>query len=86
MFHTYVLRSQATGRYYIGSTDNLEQRLVYHNTNKTKYTRGKGPWELAWSESHSSRSDAMKREREFKGWKNRAYLERKLDIGSGSVG
>ena len=86
MFHTYVLRSQRTGRYYIGSTDNLEQRLIYHNTNKTRYTRGKGPWYLAWSELHSSRSEVVKREREIKGWKSRPYMERMLNIEPGSVG
>ena len=86
MFHTYVLRSQRTGRYYIRSTDNLEQRLIYHNTNKTRYTRGKGPWHLAWSELHSSRAEVVKREREIKGWKSRPYMERMLNIESGSVG
>ena len=86
MFHTYVLRSQTTGRYYIGSTDNLEQRLTYHNTNETKYTRGKGPWDLAWSERHDSRSEAVKREREIKGWKNRPYMEKTLGLNPRSVG
>ena len=86
MFHTYVLCSQKTGRYYFGSTDNLEQRLNYHNTNKTKFTRGRGPWELVWSEAHESRSEAVQREREIKAWKNRSHMEKMLGISSTSVG
>ena len=85
MFHTYVLCIQTSGRYYIGSTDNLEQRLVFHNTSKTKYTRGKGPWEIVRSEPHGSRSETVTREREIKGWKSRPYMEKMLGIYSGSV-
>ena len=31
MFHTYVLRSELTGRLYIGSTSNLRRRIDEHN-------------------------------------------------------
>ena len=86
MFHTYVIKSRSTGKYYIGSTADLLQRLEYHNTNKTRYTRGKGPWELVWSEAFATRTGATRREREIKDWKNSVYMEKQLGITKDSVG
>ena len=31
MFHIYILQSQQSGRYYIGCTKNVAQRLTQHN-------------------------------------------------------
>ncbi|HUW24823.1 MAG TPA: GIY-YIG nuclease family protein [Patescibacteria group bacterium] len=35
MFFVYILRSTKTGKFYTGSTNNLERRLTEHNANKT---------------------------------------------------
>jgi predicted GIY-YIG superfamily endonuclease len=72
MFWTYILQNPA-GKFYIGHTDNLQTRVANHNrTDKIggKFTRKNGPWILVWSEEHSSRSNAMRREREIKSWKS----------------
>jgi len=45
-FHTYILRSQATGRFYVGHTENLNKRLAEHHSNRTPSTKNRGPWEL----------------------------------------
>ncbi|WP_367119222.1 GIY-YIG nuclease family protein, partial [uncultured Mucilaginibacter sp.] len=34
MFYTYILQSTKSGRYYIGHTSNIEERLERHNTGK----------------------------------------------------
>ena len=34
-FHVYILRSQSTGRFYIGHTENLIKRIFEHNSNRT---------------------------------------------------
>ena len=31
MYHIYILRSIPTGRYYVGSTSDIDQRLAKHN-------------------------------------------------------
>ena len=31
MFHVYVLRSEKTGRMYVGSTDDVDRRVTQHN-------------------------------------------------------
>ena len=51
------------GQFYIGHTNNLENRISSHNrTDKTlgKFTRKNGPWRLVWSEEHADRAIAMR--------------------------
>jgi len=53
---------------YTGWTTNMEKRLQEHNEGKggAKYTRGRRPVKLVYHEPCSTRSDALKREREIK--------------------
>ena len=46
MYYVYLLKSLKDGRYYIGQTQDLQERLAYHNTGRSTYTRDRGPWEL----------------------------------------
>ncbi|MFC1947604.1 GIY-YIG nuclease family protein [Chloroflexota bacterium] len=75
MFIVYVLRSQSTGRSYIGQTSNLERRLQEHQAGDARYTRGRGPWTLVYKETYPTRSEAMKREKSLKSGKGREYLK-----------
>ena len=74
-FHAYVLRSQSTGRFYVGHTENLTRRIVEHNNNRTTSLKNRGPWELVYSEEYSTRSEASRRERQIKQMKSRPYIE-----------
>ena len=48
---------------YIGITNNLKNRIEAHSNGKgAKYTRGKGPFQILYTESYMSRSSASKRE------------------------
>jgi putative endonuclease len=71
----YILRSLKDGSYYVGSTQDLEDRLQRHNQGRTKYTKQKRPWELAYSEVYPDRSAAMKRESEIKTRKSRQFID-----------
>ncbi len=42
MYFTYILQSEKDGRYYIGSTNNLENRLKRHNKGYSRYTKNNG--------------------------------------------
>ncbi len=80
MFWAYILQNPA-GRFYIGHTDNLENRVKNHNrTDKMagKFTRKNGPWSLVWSELHATRAAAMEREREIKNWKSARLIRDRL--------
>ena len=70
MYYMYILQSDQTGKFYIGSTGNLEDRLLRHNSGRSKATRNGVPWQLVWSETFFTRSEAMCREMEIKSWKS----------------
>ena len=65
-FFVYVLKSESSGRSYVGHSKDLSKRFSEHNIGKSKTTRGKGPWKLVYSEEYKPRSDAAKREQYFK--------------------
>lgn len=75
MYHTYLLKSIKNGRYYTGSTRNLEKRLAEHNAGKSPYDRLNQPFVLLYSESFETRTEAVRRERYLKTGKGREELE-----------
>ena len=75
MYFVYILKSQKERTYYIGQTENIENRVNEHNRGKSAYTRRKAPWDLVHVEEFDTRSEAMKREHEIKKQKSRKYIE-----------
>ena len=73
--HVYILQSEASGRYYVGSAKDVEQRLARHNAAQSLYTKGRGPWRLVHLEEFPTRAAAVKREYAIKRMKSRAYIE-----------
>jgi len=71
----YILKSESTGRFYVGSTDDLAQRVREHNTGKSRATRNRGPWHLCWSRQFSTRAEAVRFERYVKSQKSRRVIE-----------
>jgi putative endonuclease len=70
IYYVYILQSFKNDKLYIGHTDNLSRRLEEHNTGRGgKYTRQNKPWKLLYSEEHSDRSSAAKRETYLKSTK-----------------
>ena len=62
----YILRC-ADNSFYTGITTDLQQRLQKHSEGTgAKYTRGRGPFEIVFSEPHLTRGAALKRELEIK--------------------
>ena len=75
MFTVYVLYSEKYNKIYIGYTSNIEQRLLSHNELETKgFTLRYRPWELIYSEVFSKKSEAMKREKQLKTARGRAFV------------
>jgi putative endonuclease len=70
MYDVYILKSKIKDRYYIGHTNNLEKRLIEHNSGKTKSTKAYLPWEVIHTESYKTKSEAFKRELEIKSYKS----------------
>ncbi len=80
MYYMYILQSEQTSRYYIGSSYDVAVRLAEHNAGKTLSTKSKIPWKLIYTESYSSRQEARQRERQIKSWKNPSYMLKTLGL------
>ncbi len=76
----YVLRSQPTGRYYVGTTNDLHRRLAQHNAGGTASTKAYRPWVLAHWEAFDDIPTARRREQQIKAWKNPAYMVKALGL------
>ena len=61
---------------YTGITNDLDRRTNEHgNGTGAKYTRGRAPFKLLYTETHSSRSQALKREVEIKSFDRATKLQ-----------
>lgn len=61
-WYVYMLRC-GDGTLYTGITDNVSHRLAAHRSGKgAKYTRGRGPLELVYTEEVPDKSAALRRE------------------------
>lgn len=62
MWYLYILRC-GDGTLYTGITTDVERRLEAHRQGRgAKYTRSRGPLELAYQEKCGTHSEALKRE------------------------
>ena len=81
MFYVYLLESESSGRFYIGQTNDIKDRLSYHNSGRSVYTKNRGPWKLLAYKTFNSRGEAMKYERYLKRLKNREKVLREFGLG-----
>ncbi|NJN42648.1 MAG: GIY-YIG nuclease family protein [Flammeovirgaceae bacterium] len=72
--YIYILQSLTTEKWYYGFTENLEQRLHDHQSNRSRYTRFKGPWKLIFKRTFEDKSEALRFEKHIKKSKNKLYL------------
>lgn len=68
MATTYILLC-ANGKYYVGSTENLEERLKRHNAGYgCGFTKAHLPVKLIYKEEYPTIEEAYQRERQLHGW------------------
>ncbi|EJN59630.1 GIY-YIG nuclease family protein [Halogranum rubrum] len=66
MHYVYIVECRDDS-YYTGYTTDVERRVSEHNDGTgAKYTRGRTPVDLVYTESYDSKSAAMSREYEIK--------------------
>jgi len=76
MFYCYVLRSLKTGGRYVGSCEDLGERIHRDNAGESKATKHGVPWALVHSESFLTRLEAAQRERYYKTGRGRDELDK----------
>ncbi len=75
MCYCYILYSEIRNKYYVGqSCDDLMERLRKHNSDHKGFTGGIEDWVLKYKESFATKAEAIKREKEIKGWKSRKRI------------
>ncbi len=75
-YYVYIIQSAVDDSYYVGSTQDIEARLLRHNQGRSKYTKARRPWVLVHTEKFPSRSEAVKRENQIKARKSRKFIEK----------
>lgn len=75
-FVVYILQSEKNGRYYVGSTYNIERRISEHNIGKVASTRNIKPWVVKVFVECNSITEARSNEYRLKKYKRRDILEK----------
>ncbi|MCE9582961.1 MAG: GIY-YIG nuclease family protein [Planctomycetes bacterium] len=71
----YLLRCR-DGSLYTGIARDLDRRVGQHNAGRgAKYTRGRGPVRVMWTEMKRTQGAALRREAEIKGWPRARKVE-----------
>ena len=71
----YVLFSPTSNKIYIGYSQNVYERLKSHNGTSTKgYTAKYRPWVIIHTETFLDKHPALKREKELKTSRGRAFI------------
>ncbi len=75
MWFVYILECE-DGSFYTGITDHIQRRFSEHRNGKGgHYTSSHEPRKLLYSEKHNTKSGALKRERQIKGWRKEKKLK-----------
>ena len=84
MYWVYIIKSNSADRFYIGQTENLDNRIFHHNSGREKYTKIASDWQLVFSKEYKTRKEAQKKENFIKKQKSRIFIEKvisgKIDI------
>jgi putative endonuclease len=77
MYTVYVLKSRKNNFIYVGSTEDIDNRIGKHNKGRVKSTKAYIPWELVETRSFSTRSEAVKEELFLKTGQQKELLRKK---------
>ena len=73
-FAVYILFSEKLGKYYVGSTEDVEKRILAHNEGLSKFTSLGIPWKQVHVIECADRSTAIKLELKIKKRGIKRYL------------
>ncbi len=74
-FFVYIIYSSSLDQYYVGHSENIQDRLFRHNNSGSKATKKTNDWTLVYTETFTTKAEAAKRELEIKKKKSRKYIE-----------
>jgi len=70
MYYIYIIGCN-DGKFYTGITNSLNRRFLEHKYGKGgKFTKDRKVLKLLYSEKYLYKKDALKREKQIKGWRH----------------
>ena len=71
----YLLENIIKNKFYIGVSNDLDRRLIEHNSNNKHFTgKIRGVWKLKYYIKFDSENNARKEEKRLKKAKNKKYI------------
>ncbi|MEQ8625399.1 MAG: GIY-YIG nuclease family protein [Vicingaceae bacterium] len=85
-YFVYILYSERIDKYYVGKSENPNNRLNYHNSDNNRiWTKRGKPWESKTSIEFENEAQATKAERFIKKQKSRKFIEKIISEGWKSI-
>ena len=78
MWYVYILRSELDGHLYIGSTNNMQRRLIEHNSARVDSTKNRVPLKLEAYVAVKYKERAIALEQYFKTGSGKALLQKRI--------
>lgn len=78
MYYTYILRNLQTGRYYVGYSKDLKNRLKEHKEGKVQSTKSDFHYELEWYCAFKTEKQAVVFEKYLKSGSGIAFMKKRF--------
>ena len=79
-YFVYIIWSEKLKQFYVGSTQDIENRLREHNLGEGNFTSKGIPWKMTWNTELKDRGEAVRLENKIK----KRGIKRFLNDNSGS--
>ena len=80
MYKVYIIKSEVTDRFYIGHTENFQNRLKRHNAGLVRSTKSGIPWYEIYIEEVNDKNLAYRREMQIKSYKGGEAFKKLIKI------
>jgi len=81
MYKVYILHSEKNKKYYIGHTNNIQDRIRRHNRKLVNSTKSGCPWKIIYTEDFDNKNDAYRREFQIKAYKGGEAFKNLINMG-----
>jgi len=78
MHYLYILYSKTLNRFYVGETQNIDKRIILHNSRyfKKAFTKSASDWKVVLGKKCNIREEAMYLESFIKRMKSKKFIEK----------
>ncbi len=76
MFYTYIVYSTSKDKFYVGATENPDERIKKHNNKNKGFTNQAKDWEIVFLKEFETKSEALAFEKKIKAWKSKTMIQK----------